>query len=182
MRAQLCSVRLRTDNPPPQPQAPRMTTLPTRILLAPRIAAAPGRRIQLACQVLLLGATAACVSAAGAGTTAAAGAQQRYEQERAVCMTGRSNQDRATCLKEAGAAYEEAKHHALGAGAAPEAGNALQRCEGLPSADRAACTERVQGQGTTTGSAAAGGTMSELVVTTPGAAVAPQAPAAAPAR
>jgi hypothetical protein len=176
------SVRLRTDNAPPQPQAAAMTTLPTRILLAARIAAAPGRRIHLACQTLLLGATVACVSAAGAGTTAAAGAQKRYEQERAVCMTGRSNQDRATCLKEAGAAYEEAKHHALGAGAAPDAGSALQRCETLPSADRAACTERVQGQGTTTGSAAAGGTMSELVVTTPGAAAAPQAPGAAPTR
>ncbi|MBK6005645.1 hypothetical protein JJB11_06025 [Ramlibacter ginsenosidimutans] len=156
-----------------------MTTLHTRTT---HIAAASGRRIQLACQVLLLGATVACVSIAGAGTTAAAGAQKRYEQERAVCMTGQSNQARATCLKEAGAAYEEAKHHALGAGEAPDARNALQRCEGLPSADRAACTERVQGQGTTTGSAAAGGTMSEMTVTTPAAAAAPQAPAAAPAR
>jgi hypothetical protein len=153
-----------------------MTTLSTRIPAPPR------RRIQLACRFLLLGATVACVSAAGAGTTAAAGAQKRYEQERAVCMTGRSNQDRATCLKEAGAAYEEAKHHALGAGESPDAGNALQRCEGLPGADRAACRERVQGQGTTTGSAAAGGTMSERVVTTPGAAEAPQAPAVSPAR
>jgi hypothetical protein len=152
------------------------------IALPTRIAAAPGRRIQLACQVLLLGATVACVSTAGAGTTAAASAQKRYEQERAVCTTGRSNQARTTCLKEAGAAYEEAKHHALGAGAAPAAGNALQRCEGLPGADRAACAERVQGQGTTTGSAAAGGTVTELTVTTPAAAEAPQAPAAAPAR
>lgn len=153
-----------------------MNALPTRI------AAAPGRRIHLACRVLLLGATVACVSVAGAGTTAAAGAQKRYEQERAVCMKGQSNQDRATCLKEAGAAYEEAKHHALGAGSAPDAANALQRCEGLPSADRAACMERVQGQGTTTGSAAAGGTVTELVVTTPGAAAAPQAPGVEPAR
>ena len=152
------------------------------IALPTRIAAASGRRIQLACQVLLLGATVACVSIAGADTTAASTAQKQYEQERAVCMTGQSNQARTTCLKEAGAAYEEAKHHALGAGEAPDARNALQRCEGLPSADRVACTERVQGQGSKTGSAAAGGTMSELTVTTPAAATAPQAPAAAPAR
>ena len=153
-----------------------MNALPTRV------AAPAGRRIQLACQVLLLGASVACVSAAGAGTTAAASAQKRYEQERAVCMSGRSNQARTTCLKEAGAAYEEAKHHALGAGAAPATGNALQRCEGLPGADRAACAERVQGQGTTTGSEAAGGTMTELVVPAPQPTEAPQAPAAAPAR
>lgn len=153
-----------------------MNAVPTRIPTA------PGRRIHLACRVLLLGASVACASAAIAGTTAAAGAQKRYEQERAVCMKGQSNQDQATCLKEAGAAYEEAKHHALGAGEAPAAGNALQRCESLPGADRVACTERVQGQGTTTGSKAAGGTMTELVVTTPGAAPAPQAPGVAPAR
>ena len=35
-------------------------------------------------------------------------AQSRYQSERAVCLHGLSNQDKATCLKEAGAALAEA--------------------------------------------------------------------------
>jgi hypothetical protein len=124
----------------------------------------------------------ACAAAAAAGSTGSADAQQRYAQERAVCMNGQSNQDRATCLREAGAAFEEAKRHALGAGAAPDARNAVQRCEGLPNADRAACAARMQGEGTASGSAASGGVLRELEVTTPQAPATSPSDAAAPAR
>ena len=100
--------------------------------------------------------------------TASAGArlseaQQRYQQERAVCLSGQSNQDRATCLKEAGAALGEARRNNLGATNAREMGNnRMVRCDALPAADRDDCVLRMQGEGTTTGSAQQGGVLREL--------------------
>ena len=44
-----------------------------------------------------------------AGASELSDANARYQAERAVCQSGQSNQDRATCLKEAGAALHEAK-------------------------------------------------------------------------
>ena len=102
------------------------------------------------------------------GGTAAAGtrlseAQQIYQQERAVCMSGKSNQDRATCLKEAGAALGEARRDNLGAAKAGEIGkNRMARCDALPAADREDCARRMQGEGVTTGSAQQGGVLREL--------------------
>jgi len=40
-------------------------------------------------------------------------AQQRDQQERAQCLSGQSQEDRATCVKEAGAAYQEARNGRL---------------------------------------------------------------------
>lgn len=131
-------------------------------------------RLHLASRVLLLAATVACMSAATAGTTAAAEATKRYEQERAVCMKGQSNQNRATCMREAGAAYQQARRHGLDDGAAPYARNAVQRCQALAGDDRAACEARMQGHGTISGTAESGGIYRELVVTTPGATPTPQ--------
>jgi hypothetical protein len=44
---------------------------------------------------------------AAADNTVSADAQARYQQERAVCLSGQSNQDRATCLREADAALAD---------------------------------------------------------------------------
>ena len=99
---------------------------------------------------------------AGAGTKLS-DAQRRYQQERAVCMSGQSNQDRATCLKEAGAALEEARRDNLGTATAGELGqNQMLRCNALPAADREDCARRMQGEGATTGSIQQGGLMREL--------------------
>jgi hypothetical protein len=114
--------------------------------------------------LLMLGAVLASASAMAASKTASADALARYQQERAICMTGQSNQDRATCLREAGAAYAEAKRRASGsADPAQYTANALKRCERLPEDDRRDCMARMQGQGTTSGSAASGGIYRELV-------------------
>jgi hypothetical protein len=105
--------------------------------------------------------------------------QERYQQERSQCLNGSSNQDRATCLREAGAARGEALRNGLGNSTEPYTGNQRQRCAALPGDQRSDCLARMQGQGSTSGSVAAGGLLRELVTTVP-AAAAPSAPAASP--
>lgn len=113
--------------------------------------------------LLALAAAFAGPAAAAAGKTDLAAAQTRYQQERAVCLNGQSNQDRSTCLREAGAAYAQARKGGLDDGPADYTRNASQRCDVLPGADRLDCLARMQGQGTTSGSVAGGGIYRELV-------------------
>ncbi len=91
-------------------------------------------------------------------------AQARYLQERAMCESGQSPQDRATCLREAGAALDEARRGRLNDGQAQYQQNALIRCNALPTEERDACQARMQGQGVTRGSVAEGGIYRELVI------------------
>jgi len=94
------------------------------------------------------------VSAFAADTTATSTSQS----ERARCESGQSNQDRATCLKEVGAAQGEARAGNL-TGGAPEQ-NATDRCKALPASDQAACMGRMN-SGTSSGSAESGGIIRE---------------------
>jgi hypothetical protein len=94
----------------------------------------------------------------------ASDARARYLQERAACESGQSHQDRATCMREAGAAYDEARRGRLNDGPAQYQQNALVRCNALPPGDREACLARMQGQGVTRGSVAEGGIYRELVI------------------
>ena len=126
------------------------------------------RHSRAAWALLVLGVALGSTSALAADKAAGAAAQARYQQERAVCISGQSNQDRATCLQEAGAAFAQARREGLDDGqAALYQQNALQRCDGLPGDDRQACEARMQGQGTTSGSVAAGGIYRELVTREP---------------
>ena len=84
--------------------------------------------------------------------------QSAYQRERAACMSGQSHQDRATCLKEAGAALVEAKRGGL-TGAGP---NATQRCEALTGDEYTACVARMKGAGVVKGSVEGGGVYREL--------------------
>jgi len=118
---------------------------------------------------LLLGAVLASVSAVAANKTASADALANYQRQREVCLGGQSNQDRATCLREAGAALAQAKQGGMGDDAATYSDNAKKRCESLPNADRTDCLTRMSGKGTTSGSAAGGGIYRELVTREPGA-------------
>lgn len=111
-------------------------------------------------------------------------ARLKYERERADCTMGRSNQPKATCLKEAGAAYAEARRHTLTSrsdDASQYAANAAKRCEVQKGEMRDLCLRRVGGEGTVQGSVAAGGKIEELVVTSPTAA-GPQTPPPPPPR
>lgn len=85
-------------------------------------------------------------------------AQRQYQEERAHCMSGKSHQDKATCLKEAQNAYAEARKGALGSSSGSDlAKNATERCKAQPAADRAACEQRILGARTTEGSVKGGG-------------------------
>ena len=122
--------------------------------------------------------------AAGTDTKTAAArspssaAQLRYQQERAVCLSGASNQDQATCLKEAGAARAEAQRGGLGDSAEPYTDNQRKRCAQLPGSQRQDCLARMQGQGNVSGSVAAGGLLRETVTVVPATAAPMPAPAA----
>jgi hypothetical protein len=113
--------------------------------------------------------TLAVLLAAGGlmGTSSAiaqAGSDATLQRERAVCDG--VLQDRAACLREAGAARYEARRGGL-TSAAPISyeQNALARCSLQPPSDRAACEARVLGTGRTTmeGSVLGGGVIRETV-------------------
>ena len=91
------------------------------------------------------------------------GAQAVYQQDRAACNSGQTSQDRATCLKEAGAALREARRGGLDDGQSQLEKNRLLRCDNQPPQDRDACVRRMNGEGVTTGSVDGGGILRELV-------------------
>jgi hypothetical protein len=103
-------------------------------------------------------------------------AQALYLKERAACLDGTSQQERAACLKEAGAALAEARRSRLGNGEDARAlrSNAVQRCEAVRADDRENCRRIALGEGTVSGTAAAGGVIKELVTIEPGVPVPPR--------
>ena len=113
--------------------------------------------IALQCAIALSLAVA-IAPAWGAGKSGLSQAQSDYRQQRTRCLSGESHQPLATCLKEAGAAYEEARRGQLdSAPAADLARNATQRCAAQPPADQQACIQRIMWAGTTEGSVGGGG-------------------------
>lgn len=110
---------------------------------------------------------AAPLSASWAAGSAAAGAspEAKYRYERQKCLSGRSHQDRATCLKEAGAALAEARRGRLDNGVSERqlAENRVARCAAQPEAERADCERMARGEGTVVGSVEGGGVIKELV-------------------
>lgn len=115
----------------------------------------------------------ALLLALAAGSAAAAGSQPEavYRQERAACQDGRSPQDRATCLKEAGAALAEARRRHLDNGETPEQlrANALQRCQRVAADDRTACERMALGGGERSGSVASGAVVTQITTRSPAA-------------
>lgn len=83
--------------------------------------------------------------------------EARYQRERAVCESGQSPQDRATCLQEAAAARDAARRDQLTSADSSYEKNALARCDALPPHDRDLCQRRVRGEGVTKGSVSEGG-------------------------
>lgn len=118
--------------------------------------------------VALLAVTAATAQVAS-GTTGI-DATGSYESEVQACLTGSTQQDRETCLREARNAKAEKQRGVLdNAGARFEA-NQVARCDALAGDDKAACQARMMGYGRTSGSVAGGGVLREVetVVLPPG--------------
>lgn len=88
-------------------------------------------------------------------------AQSQYQQDRAACLAGDTNQDRATCLREAGAALVESRRGGLSE-SDDYVKNTMDRCVPLPAADQEDCVRRMRGEGTVVGSVEEGGIYREL--------------------
>jgi len=85
------------------------------------------------------------------------------QSERNACMTGRTQQDQATCLREANNAAADKRRGQLTTTGDLTA-NALARCGVLSGIDRVACEARVLGYGGAQGSVAGGGMIKEVEV------------------
>ena len=97
-------------------------------------------------------------------------AEQRYQQDHANCMAGKTAESQQTCLKEAGAALQASRQHDLKTASADQlAANARKRCDALSGDDKQACLKRAANVDTTTsGSVAGGGDIKETVTVVPG--------------
>jgi hypothetical protein len=138
---------------------------------------ARGRQLTMLTVATALAGAFASATVAFAGEPVATGdAKALYQKERMNCETGNTQQDKATCLKEAGAALDEKRRGRLDNSGSPAA-NATDRCHGLPEKDRADCLARVMGpkrpnqKVTVSGSVEGGGVIKETTTTTPGAVV-----------
>jgi hypothetical protein len=98
-------------------------------------------------------------------------ASGNYRHEVQSCLSGKTQQDQATCLREARNAQADKKRGVLDNANGAFQANATQRCDVLTGEDKAACQARVMGYGSTSGSVAAGGVLREVetVVLPPGA-------------
>ena len=89
-----------------------------------------------------------------------------YRSEVQSCMTGKTQQDQATCLREARNAAADKRRGVLDTVGDLQA-NAAARCDVFTLAeDKNACRARVAGQGSLEGSVAGGGVIRSLEVQT----------------
>jgi len=120
--------------------------------------------------LLLVVATSAAHAESGAQ------AQANYQKERADCLNGQTYENKKTCLKEAGAALNDAKNGRLEKSNRNFEQNALARCQVFKNSDDRELCERRQREGTVSGSVGGGGDIRELTVTVP----APEQPSPTP--
>lgn len=124
---------------------------------------------KITCTALAM-AFGVCTATAFAQTTGAPGSAARMQSEQATCDG--VQQDKAACLREAGAARQEAGRNGLTSdGRAGNGANAKARCDLQPAADRADCEARLSGAPgsttTTSGSVLGGGVIRETVTPVP---------------
>jgi len=110
------------------------------------------------------------VGAISANAVTPTAAEQRYQQDRANCMAGKTAESQKTCLKEAAAALQASRAHDLKTpSAAQVAANERKRCEALSGDDKTDCLKRAAGVDTTvSGSVAAGGDLKQTTTVVPG--------------
>lgn len=119
---------------------------------------------------LVLAAALSPIFAQAASAPAPAGSPDAtYQSERADCLAGRTQQDQKTCLREAASA-RDASRKGLLTTETPQVlqDNRQQRCLVQPEGpERAACDRMAHGEGSVTGSVAAGGELRELTTVVP---------------
>lgn len=103
------------------------------------------------------------LAATAALASPASDAHALFRSEMAACTSGASLQSRETCVQEAKAAHAQNLRGGLADRDPRYGANTALRCEALAGAEKLACTRRMQGRGTTSGSAATGGIYRELV-------------------
>lgn len=109
------------------------------------------------CALIAVGAATAQV----AGTTGI-DASGSYQSEVNACLTGKTQQDQADCMKEARNAQADKKRGVLDTQGDLQA-NAVSRCNVFTAGeDKAACQARVMGMGAASGSVAGGGMIREV--------------------
>jgi hypothetical protein len=117
--------------------------------------------------LFLIVAVLASIIASAAEPSRAASARQTYQYDRADCMSGREGSDKTACLREAGAALNEAKSGKLSDPDTDFARNRVARCGYLGGPDKEYCLRRMNGEGIVRGSVQSGSILRELVVTVP---------------
>jgi hypothetical protein len=109
--------------------------------------------------LLALGAATAQIATAGSAT--GIDNTGSYQSEVQACLSGNTQQDQATCLKEARNAQADKRRGVLDTDGDLQA-NAMSRCQVFQlGEDRAACQARVMGMGSIEGSVAGGGLLRE---------------------
>lgn len=112
-------------------------------------------------------AATALLAMSGASAQIASGttgidASGNAKHEMAACKSGMTQQDRATCMREAENAQAARKDGKLKEGNDEYAVNALKRCDALTGENRIACQARISGYGDAAGSVAGGGVIREV--------------------
>ena len=124
-----------------------------------------------AAALLAVGAATAQVATTGSDAsfpgTGSIDASGSYRSEVQACMSGHTQQDRETCLKEARNAAAEKNRGRLESYGMNEQ-HAMARCDvHTASDDRAACQARVMGMGNVQGSVEGGGLIREIETQVP---------------
>lgn len=104
---------------------------------------------------------ASAAQPAGVSPAQKAGIEAQYQRQVERCKSGHTSEDLATCLKEAGAARQQALQGGLAEGDQNYSQNALDRCKLLPPDQQATCRELMQDPTRTEGSVGGGGVLRE---------------------
>lgn len=108
--------------------------------------------------VIAVTAVTAQVVVGGTGIDASG----NYQQERAWCVANTAGEEQVTCLKNSAAAQAEKRQGTLDNNGGNFSANAMQRCHVFTGEERAACSARVVGLGSASGSVLGGGVIKQV--------------------
>jgi hypothetical protein len=128
--------------------------------VTPSISNSVGRAIFGFALTAALAMTAATAQVAS-GTTGI-DASGNAQSEMAACTSGRTQQDKETCMKEVRNANEAKRAGRIDNASNQFSANSLERCNVLIGEDKVACQARVVGFGNPQGSVAGGGVVTEI--------------------